>query len=255
MKKMAFFDLDGTLCLGNSLALGDGLVEAFDQLRKNEVHPVIATGRSLYEVEELFHRLKIENFILAGGCYAHFAGETIINETMSHTEIEKILSIADKHQFPAGYYNQQGYAVTEISGVVRDHIDHMGITGVAVAPDFYRNYPVNLMNLYIDEQVETQVTDKLEKLVDRMRFSPHALTVFPKNISKGSAIQKVLDRFSGTKIETYAFGDNNNDLSMFKMVDHGIAMFDATEELKKQAFYVAKTDAGVLEGLKHFKLI
>ena len=32
-------------------------------------------------------------------------------------------------------------------------------------------------------------------------------------------------------------------------------MCDATEQLKYQADYVAKTEHGVLEGLKHFELI
>lgn len=255
MKKMAFFDLDGTLCQGNSLILGEGLVEAFDQLRKNEVHPVIASGRSLYEVKELFHQLKIETFILAGGCYAHYAGETILNETFSNSEIESILRLADRHELPAGYFNQQGYAVTKLSEIVREHIGHMAITGVTVAPDFYHTRPVNYMNLYMDEKVEARIDRNLEQLVDRMRFSPLALTISPKNVSKGNAIQKVMDRFAESEVDTYAFGDNNNDVSMFKVVNHGIAMCDATEQLKYQADYVAKTEHGVLEGLKHFELI
>lgn len=255
MKRMAFFDLDGTLCQGNSLVLGDGLVEAFDQLRKNEVHPVIASGRSLYEVKELFHKLKIETFILAGGCYAHFAGETILNETFSNSEIESILTLADRHELPAGYFNQQGYAVTKFSEIVKEHVGHMGITGVTVVPDFYHTKPVNFMNLYMDEQIEAKIDSNLEQLVDRMRFSPLALTISPKNVSKGNAIQKVMDRFAGSEVETYAFGDNNNDVSMFQVVDYGIAMYDATEQLKDHAAYVAKTENGVLEGLKHFELI
>lgn len=36
MKKLAFFDLDGTLCLGGSLRVVQETLDAFDQLRENE---------------------------------------------------------------------------------------------------------------------------------------------------------------------------------------------------------------------------
>lgn len=39
------------------------------------------------------------------------------------------------------------------------------------------------------------------------------------------------------------------------LVDHSVAMKQATEGLKQQATYVAKTEKGVLEGLKHYHLL
>lgn len=255
MKRIAFFDLDGTLCQGNTLVLGEGLVEAFDQLRKNEIHPVIASGRSLYEVKELFQKLKIENFILAGGGYAHFSGKTIINKTFSNPEIEMILALTEKHDSPIGYFNQQGYAVTRLSEMVKAHAGHMKIKGLTISPDFYQTNAVNYMNLYLDEQTEAKIDTELEEFVDRMRFSPLALTVSPKNVSKGKAVQKMLEQLSESAVETYAFGDNDNDVSMFQIVDHGIAMSNATEQLRNHATYVARSEHGVLEGLKYYGLI
>ena len=50
MKKLAFFDLDGTLCSGGSLQVEEETIAAFRELKENEVLPIIATGRSFYEV-------------------------------------------------------------------------------------------------------------------------------------------------------------------------------------------------------------
>lgn len=41
---------------------------------------------------------------------------------------------------------------------------------------------------------------------------------------------------------------------MFSKVDYGIAMKKATIELKRLASYVAKTNLGVTEGLRHYQL-
>ena len=83
MKKLAFFDLDGTLCLGGSLRVVQETLDAFDQLRENEVLPIIATGRSYYEVKELLTLLKAEHFVLSNGCYVRLAGKTIQNARKS----------------------------------------------------------------------------------------------------------------------------------------------------------------------------
>lgn len=255
MRKIAFFDLDGTLCHGYSLALGDGLLEAFDQLRENEVQPVIATGRSFYEVKDLIHKLKVENFILSDGCYAYFDGVTVLNEKFSKPEIESILMIAEEHELSAGYFNQQGYAVTDYSKIVQEHVAYMGIEEVPVSPTFYQTNSVNFMNLYMDVKKETQLNERLSDMVDRQRVAPLAVSLLPKNVSKGSAIKKVLAQLGDSEIETYAFGDNNNDLTMFQLVDHGVAMAEATEQLKDHAAYVSQTENGVLEGLVHYGLI
>ena len=65
----------------------------------------------------------------------------------------------------------------------------------------------------------------------------------------------LLSAMNGKNISTYAFGDQNNDLSMFSKVDYGIAMKQATRELKQKASYVAQTDFGVVEGLKYYHLV
>lgn len=107
MEKLAFFDLDGTLCAGGSLQVEQETIQAFDELRKQDVLPIIATGRSFYEVKDLLKQLQVEHFILSNGCYVRFAGKTIQDARFTHSEIEKILTIADKHQVSAGYFNQQ----------------------------------------------------------------------------------------------------------------------------------------------------
>ena len=255
MKKLAFFDLDGTLCSGGSLQVEEETIAAFRELKGNEVLPIIATGRSFYEVEELLALLEAEHFVLSNGCYVQFAGRTILDAKFSNNEIEAILNIANKNKLSAGFFNQQGFAVTNLSKVVKEHVAYMGIHDVPIAEDFYQTNPVSFMNLYLNTELEERISGELAAVADTVRFAPLAIDVLPKNVSKGTAIQKLLKSMAGSEVETYAFGDQNNDLSMFQLVDHGIAMRHGTEQLKSCASYVAKTNNGVVEGLKHYGLI
>ncbi|WP_273708742.1 HAD hydrolase family protein [Leuconostoc mesenteroides] len=54
MRKIAFFDLDGTLCSGGDLHVSLEIKQAFQSMRENEIEPVIATGRSFYEVHSIY---------------------------------------------------------------------------------------------------------------------------------------------------------------------------------------------------------
>ncbi len=55
------------------------------------------------------------------------------------------------------------------------------------------------------------------------------------NGGKGIAIDGMLDFYHLSKEEAMAFGDGNNDIEMLQAVGHGIAMQNASEELKSVA--------------------
>ena len=55
------------------------------------------------------------------------------------------------------------------------------------------------------------------------------------NGGKGIAIDGMLDFYHLSKEEAMAFGDGNNDIEMLQAVGHGIAMQNASEELKAAA--------------------
>ncbi len=57
--------------------------------------------------------------------------------------------------------------------------------------------------------------------------------VFSKNASKASAILQVMELTRADRL--VCFGDNNNDISMIKAADTGVAVSNACEELKAEA--------------------
>lgn len=72
--------------------------------------------------------------------------------------------------------------------------------------------------------------------------------------SKGNAIKLLTTHLNIDMKDTMAIGDNFNDVSMFEVVEHSVAMGNSHEDIKKMCKYVsvANTENGVSYALKNF---
>ncbi len=59
-----------------------------------------------------------------------------------------------------------------------------------------------------------------------------AVDIIPTDGGKGRGIEKMLEYYHFDKSQAMAFGDGNNDIEMLKSVGHGVAMANASDELK-----------------------
>ena len=65
-------------------------------------------------------------------------------------------------------------------------------------------------------------------------------------------------KYFGLKLEdTMAFGDGGNDISMLRHAAIGVAMGNASDEVKAAANYVTASvdDDGIKKALEHFNII
>lgn len=77
---------------------------------------------------------------------------------------------------------------------------------------------------------------------DVLVVGPAWIEVMPKGVSKGSALLKIGKENGISPDEMMAFGDAENDLSMFHTVKYGIAMGNALDTLKEVAYDVTDTN-------------
>ncbi|MCH4171736.1 MAG: Cof-type HAD-IIB family hydrolase [Lactobacillus sp.] len=255
IRKVLFFDLDGTLCPNHDLVPAPGIVPIFHSFKDRGILPVIATGRSLYEVKPLLEQLQVQSYILANGCYIVYQGRVLQDTQFPVATIEELLALAKVHHHDVGFFNQQRCAVTGFNQRTRAHIDQMQLDPCEIDPLFYQHNHTNFLNIYVDSDQEDLYTQAFKDKLEIVRYAPFAVDVLPEQVSKAHGIDRLLAEHDLLHVPTYAFGDQNNDLSMFARVDHGIAMAVATPELKQLASYVATSEFGVVEGLKHYQLI
>lgn len=67
----------------------------------------------------------------------------------------------------------------------------------------------------------------------------------------------IIEHFSLTKEDAYAFGDGYNDQAMFREVGQRIAMGNGVDVLKERATYITDTvdNEGIYKALKHYELL
>lgn len=77
-------------------------------------------------------------------------------------------------------------------------------------------------------------------------------SIISSEASKGIALEKLAEYLNIPMSQTVAIGNDNNDLSMIQMAGIGVAVENATSELKKVANYITNSndDDGVAEFLK-----
>lgn len=159
----------------------------------------------------------------------------MFSNPIPHNDIRKLVANAASIHRPVCIATHNRMAA---NGADKDLEDYIGIAGleVEVADDFddllqeeiyqvmlgcyKQEYPLIMKNV-----LHAKISAWWERAVD----------IIPANGGKGAAIQRVLELYRLKPEEAIAFGDGSNDIEMLQTVGTGIAMDNASEELKKVA--------------------
>ncbi|WP_125707715.1 Cof-type HAD-IIB family hydrolase [Companilactobacillus zhongbaensis] len=258
-KGIVFFDLDGTL-FNDDKQVSDRNLLALDLLRENDILPVIATGRNEFEIENLIKKAKFDSFITANGSYVVFENKPIVVEEIPTKVNEELLAFASHYNEEVAFYNNKECAVSADSPMVDDNYKALGLEKI-IDPDFYKNNQINFSFVYTPEG-KNDHQDKYEEIFGSQltfyRNNPRGLDVVLKGVSKAGGITSLIEEADLQGIPTYAFGDGNNDIPMFKKVDNPIAMINGLSVAKENAKFITKEDnnhSGIYYELRELRLI
>ncbi len=89
---------------------------------------------------------------------------------------------------------------------------------------------------------ESALATRLGRDATARRSQPYYLDVTPAGSDKGRAVRRIADVLSVPIAEVAVIGDMGNDLPMFDVAPHRIAMGNGIEELKRVATFVTDTN-------------
>ena len=80
------------------------------------------------------------------------------------------------------------------------------------------------------------------------------LEIFPKGITKGTALSAICDTLDIPLKDTIAFGDHELDIPLIETAGVGIAMGNAIDQLKEKADFVTRSnnEAGIAYALEYY---
>lgn len=252
---IVFFDLDGTL-LTSDVTVANTTIAAINQLQKNNILPVIATGRTVCEVQHIMQQAKIDSIVAMNGQSVFYQGQHIFSNNIDKAIIERVIAFSKAiTAIPLAFYSDKIMVISELSEPAITFYQYLKQAAPPVNTDVYRHEPIQMM-LLLCQSGEEQYIDEFPELAF-IRNTPYCVDVFNAGGSKAFGIKKLLENKGFENIPTYAFGDGLNDIEMFQLVDYPIAMGNCVEPLKKLATFITDDNNhdGIVNGLKKFNLI
>ncbi|TCL53904.1 hypothetical protein EDD76_12425 [Kineothrix alysoides] len=229
--KIAFFDIDGTLIDINKKKMTKRIEETLIRLKQNKIIICIATGRPLKSVPH-FPNIEFDAFLTFNASYCCTKNEIIYKNPIPPSDVQTIIENAKKIHRPVSIASAIRMGA---NGKDQDLIDYFAISDqlVEVVEDFDDLkkddiYQI-MMGCYKEEY--GQVLNDVEG-AKITAWWPRAVDIIPANGGKGLGVEKILNYYNLKKEEAIAFGDGTNDIEMLQAVGTGVAMGNATNDVK-----------------------
>ncbi len=237
-------DVDGTLLSAPDYTLSNENQLAIQRFIDEGGQFTFASGRCLFGLMELYHKLGLTVPLIAGN------GALIYNPkddnflSVSELDKEKSLRIYHyvKERLPdVGFeiFNDRIIYFIDDNASVQHHIHAENIPYPFVSINEATG-PWTKLVFGIDPT-------RIQESRDVVFSAPNAddfniaqggkwyLELSDKSISKGVAILKIAEHLNIAKDKIITLGDNENDISMFQITPHSFAVADATEEAIRAA--------------------
>ncbi len=249
-----FADLDGTL-LADDKSLPKSNVEAIKKIKSLGIDFVVCSGRSHMSLKNMNMSLYLEGVegygigFNGGSIFTREPYKVIHQRKFSVKSGEAVLKfLRNYNNAEMMMYTRNMLIVEKMSKITADYIYHSKI-----APKKVRNLemachkPINKIILIGDNNVLKGIkadfdNNKITSRVDCFFSSDTLLEFNPVNVSKGTAIKKLMefDEFKGKK--TISIGDSYNDVPMFEATDFSVACKNSNDDVKSGASVVSENN-------------
>lgn len=256
MIKVIFFDIDGTLLSHTKKAIPESAKRALRELRASGVKVVVATGRSLKEMEKLpIMGVEFDGYLTLNGVLClDEKKEKFYGDAIEGASRERVVRMFLEKEFPVLLIEEDRMYINHITEKVREA--QKDISSGLPQVDMLKDRTIYQAVVYVSEEEEQTIKELLPEC-KVTRWNKFGVDVVSKTGGKVAGIQKYLEKYGILQEETMAFGDGENDIEMLKFVQIGVAMGNAEAEVKASADYVTAhiDEDGVEKALRHFDLI
>lgn len=270
--RLIAFDLDGTMLDDNKELTAENL-SALKEAAERGVVLVPATGRIYPAIPDFLKNLSfIRYYILTNGAYVY---DSLEDKVIHRGEISSELSlrcirymdslpvIYDCYQDSKGYMTESMYNAAEKFFPDQPHMLEMVKRLRKPVPDLYEYLKSNgkgvqkLQMFFMEEDMglrEKQLETFSEVFPELVATSSvkNNIEINSVNAGKGKALNVLAQRLGINIEDTVAFGDGTNDIEMLKAAGCGVAMENASAQVKAAADVITanNNDSGVGKGIK-----
>ena len=256
--KALFIDIDWTLYDHKNKTFDYKSIKSLNKLKRKGVKIFLVTTRTYHTAVQLgvFDEIIPDGYAMMNGGYIVVDGKEIYQYHFPLDILKDIVDITLKHNLTMELSTKNDRFLIKEKN---EYVDLLFQTYKETMPPVFKfdNQDVITALLFAPKSYDDVLLKEYPKNINYYRYDDYGVDIIAKVHSKGEAVAMIMSYLSLDKDECMAFGDDLADISMFKEVKYSVAMGNAKEEAKNNAFYVTKTvwKHGIKKALRHFKLI
>jgi len=259
--KAVFLDIDGTLITRNGGPYQEDK-EAMEEAAEKGHLLFLNTGRSLGNIPQALLDLPFLKGIAAGGgAHILMSGppnvlpryQTIYHKWIPEDALEKIIARYVKQSSYCALEGERDCYIINQSSFIRTAKASISVNS---PEDFKRKSSGDLVTkLTLEGFISDDEYRFLEPFFTVNRFADYTEAIL-KNENKGNAAELILNTVGIKREDSFAIGDSANDIDMFRFAGLGIAMGNASDEIKATAGAITGNcgEGGVAAALRKFVL-
>jgi len=295
MYKLIAIDIDGTL-LKNDKTISNSTIKAIKEASSKGVKIVLSTGRPIQGLEKYAKQLNITSNddygIACSGAFVQCLGtkEVLFESTLTYDDMQYLYNVAKQLKITLNILLQKEALIltptlnitTQLEALLSD-LNMKVVDFTTLSKDIIINRAVYINeNLYFKEHLvgvmkrnnykltipeisngnDSLVLDKENTPIELfnkftvLRPSYNTLEILSKGVTKGTGIQLIAEKLGIHKDEVICIGDSGNDIDMINYAGLGVAMGNATTQIKEVADFVtlSNEEDGVAHVINKFIL-
>lgn len=267
MIKLVAIDLDGTL-LSGAKTISEKNQTVLAQAKAQGVKIVLCTGRPLTAITpflECLHLREAGDYSITfngGLVQKNDTGEIVRKHTLTLADVQTLLAVAKELKMPMDILSDEVVLsfATSTYQTIYPQLNPL-LTFVATREDeltTQRLYNKAVIAYHQDKLAEwiPAIPTAIKEQFEVIKTRSNLLEFMPKGVTKASGIALLAEELGLVPAEIMAIGDEENDLSMIEYAGIGVAMANATAEVKRSADVVTTSNEedGVAQAILNYVL-
>jgi Cof subfamily protein (haloacid dehalogenase superfamily) len=256
--RLLALNIDGTILRSNS-RISKQTKDAIEYVKNKGVYVTLATARPFLAAKKIAKALKLDGYLITsdGAFIAETTEDPLLTRCISEESALQIVEILEQydchirilHQdFSIGNkVRQKNHLIAKMTIGVGDPLFYP-ITFVDSVCDYLMEDPLSPPKIqvqFFDEQEKKEAFEELKETVNRIRLfdsAPDRVEIVSTGVSKARGLQTLGQHLGVPLDEMVAIGSFNNDVEMISQVGLGVAMGNASSDIKETADWITRSN-------------